>query len=109
MEDNDYYYVDVITSAAPDLAIKFYDWAEYRTLMYNRLKKIIQVAKKENVEVLILGAYGCGAFHNPPEIIASLFKELLNEYHFDTVEFAVYCNNDDKFSNYNVFKNILEN
>ena len=89
--------------------MKFYDWAEYRTLMYNRLKKIIQVAKKENVEVLILGAYGCGAFHNPPEIIAALFKDLLNEYHFDTVEFAVYCNKDDKFSNYNIFKNILEN
>ena len=64
---------------------------------------------KENVDIFILGAYGCGAFHNPPEIIASLFKELLNEYHFDTVEFAVYCYNDDKFSNYNVFKNILEN
>ena len=109
MEDKDCYYVDVITSAAPDLAVKFYDWNEYRILMYNRLKKIIQVAKKENVDIFILGAYGCGAFHNPPEIIASLFKELLNEYHFDTVEFAVYCYNDDKFSNYNVFKNILEN
>ncbi len=109
MKLEDWYYVDVITSAAPDLDMKFYDWAEYRTLMYNRLKKIIQVAKKENVEVLILGAYGCGAFHNPPEIIAALFKDLLNEYHFDTVEFAVYCNKDDKFSNYNIFKNILEN
>ena len=108
MRLDDWYFVDVITSAAPDLDRKFYDWAEYRTLMYNRLKKIIQVAKKENVEALILGAYGCGAFHNPPEIIASIFKDLLNEYHFNTVEFAVYCNNDEKFNNYNIFKNIFE-
>ena len=42
----------MITSAAPDLAVKFYDWNEYRILMYNRLKKVIQVAKKENVDVL---------------------------------------------------------
>ena len=43
--------------------------------------------------MLILGAFGCGAFQNPPEVVARAYKEVLAEfeYDFDTVEFAVYC------------------
>lgn len=107
MDKNDWYNVDVITSAAPELGYT-YDLNEYRKLIYKRLEKVIQIAKKEKVEVLILGAYGCGAFHNPPEVVATAFKMLLKQYHFETVEFAVYCNEDNQFSNYEIFKAIIE-
>ncbi len=107
MEEDKWYYVDVITQAAPELYMD-YNMEEYKSIMYKRLKRIMEIAKLEKVEVLILGAYGCGAFHNPPEIVASIFKDLCNEYHFDTIEFAVYSKEDDKHSNYNVFKNIID-
>ena len=107
MDKADWFNVDVITSSAPELGYQ-YDLKTYRELIYNRLEKIVQVAKKENVEALILGAYGCGAFHNPPEVVATVFKMLLKQYHFETVEFAVYCNEDSKFSNYQIFKTIFE-
>lgn len=106
MNEEDWYYVDVITSAAPNLTFA-YDLDEYRKIIYKRIEKVLQVAKKEKIEILILGAYGCGAFHNPPEVVASIFKMLLKQYHFDGVEFAIYCSSYDKFCNYEIFKNIL--
>lgn len=106
MNEDDWYDLDIITCAAPDFNYVI-NVNGYREIIYKRLERILMVAAKEKVEVLILGAFGCGAFHNPPEIVASCFKILLNKYHFETVEFAVYSNNEDKFSNYNIFKNIL--
>ena len=58
--------------------------------------------------VVILGAFGCGAFKNPPKIVAEAYKELVEEfkYHFDTIEFAVYCPSYND-TNYRVFKNVI--
>ena len=47
------------------------------------------MAEKEQVEVLILGAWGCGAFKNPIEVISKIFYRLLQNYHFEVVEFAL--------------------
>ena len=69
--------------------------------MTERIKRILDVAAKENVEVLILGAFGCGAFCNPPEIVADIFASLIRNYNFETVEFAVFCRNDMR--NFEVF------
>jgi uncharacterized protein (TIGR02452 family) len=52
------------------------------------------VAAKEENEVLILGAWGCGAFKNPVEVIARVFVELLKDYNFETVEFALATRHD---------------
>jgi uncharacterized protein (TIGR02452 family) len=42
---------------------------------------------------LILSAFGCGAFRNPPEIIANLFSQVLKEDEFkgcfDQIVFAI--------------------
>ena len=108
MDNKDWYNVDIITSAAPNLSGMHYNINKYKEIMYKRIEKIIQIAKKEGVEVLILGAFGCGVFHNPPEVVASIFKELLGKYHFDIVEFAIYSRNTSPNSNYNIFKSILE-
>lgn len=72
---NDCYLVDVITCAAPNLSSVHYDFDTYEKIMYQRIKRIIQIAKYRRVEVLILGAFGCGVFKNPPEVVASLFKK----------------------------------
>ena len=62
--------------------------------------------------MLILGAFGCGAFQNPPEVVARAYKEVLAV--FETGEFAVYCLKREQTvnpsgNNYAVFKWVLGN
>ena len=106
----EWYKVDVITVAAPQLS---YDVGlniepfDYGVCALSRLRRVFEIAKKQGVEVLILGAWGCGAFNNPPFAVATTFKILCEEYKFDTIEFAVYCNNDDPKNNYHIFKDVI--
>ena len=63
---------------------------------------------------MILGAWGCGAFGQEPEIVAKCFKSILKKYPaFDNVVFAIRnCSADYEnltISNYAVFKRILGN
>lgn len=97
--------VDVITSAAPE-AYGDYDEEKLYWSLKSRINKILDVALENNIEVLILGAYGCCAFGNPPKMVAEIFYGLLKRYNFEVVEFAVYTRNDT--TNYDVFKEIIE-
>jgi hypothetical protein len=58
----------------------------------------IEDAIKEGNEVIILGAWGCGAFKNPIEIVAKIFVELVKNYNFEIVEFALATKNDVRSS-----------
>ena len=109
LEKKEWYLVDVITCAAPVLYYRTsLDYKKYReSTILPRLRRVFEVAKQEQVDVLILGAWGCGAFHNPPEIIAEVFKTLCQEYHFDTVEFAIDASRKPN-NNYDVFKEVFE-
>ncbi len=89
MERSEWYTVDVITCAAPDLHHTFRKPDCYEELITRRIKKILDVAAKERVEVLILGAWGCGAFGNDIAVVAKAFYSLLENYGFETVEFAL--------------------
>ena len=91
---DEWYKVDVITCAAPDFRGVSYFPDNYEILITSRIKKILDVACKERVEVLILGAWGCGAFKNPSEIVAKVFHTLLLKYDFETVEFALASHED---------------
>lgn len=62
---------------------------------------------------LVLGAWGSGAFGNPPEIIAQLFAEYVEKfkYHFAHISFAV-IDPPDRYgrkhtNNYEIFKKII--
>ena len=121
--------LDVITIAAPNLrpnpnnkwnpepskaiAVKP---MELLAIHKKRAKRLFSIAKENGAEVLLLGAFGCGAFQNPPEVVARAYKEVLAEfeYDFDTVEFAVYCPKREQTvnpsgNNYAVFKRVLGN
>lgn len=91
MPPGEWYKVDVITSAAPELfrVVNGIPTEEYEAIITTRIKKILDVAAKEKVDVLILGRWGCGAFMNDPEIVAKAFYTLLKNYDFKTVEFAL--------------------
>lgn len=89
MPENEWYNVNVITCAAPEL-FKCYSIPEnYSEIIESRIKKILDVAARERNEVLILGAWGCGAFGNSVEVVAGAFNKLLKNYNFEIVEFAL--------------------
>jgi uncharacterized protein (TIGR02452 family) len=79
-----------------------------RKIHEQRARRILSVAVNKGVNVLILGAFGCGVFKNSPTVVAEAYKNVLKDFRkaFDTVEFAVYCTAKD-LTNYNAFKQVF--
>lgn len=123
MEEADWYQVDVITCAAPNLRSvpsNFMNPCAGETpteieneklykLHQQRIEKIFRIAAVNRAEILILGAFGCGAFCNPPEVVAKAFKAVQEKYtsYFETIEYAVFCGRYET-ENYQVFRKVLE-
>ena len=122
MEEKDWYQVDVITCAAPNLrnmqsnlmnpfagdAPADIEDDDLYELHLQRLERVFRVAATNGAEVLILGAFGCGAFCNPPSIVARAFKTVQEKYggYFETIEYAVFCR-DHETENYDAFRREL--
>lgn len=68
--------------------------AQIQQAMRRRARLVLGVAALHGCDALILGAWGCGVFHNDPTIVAKIFAHVLNEplfkHRFAQVEFAVY-------------------
>jgi uncharacterized protein (TIGR02452 family) len=109
LPESDWVDVDVITCAAPSFrhATPLDDDALYQ-LHLKRGRQILNVALANGVDCLVLGAFGCGAFRNDPKVVASVYKQLMEEYRgaFDEVEFAVFYWGKE-VENYEVFKSVL--
>ena len=74
-ERNQWFRVDVITCAAPILfMLPHTNSAVLGDLFRSRIRNIFNAAIDNDIRVLILGAFGCGAFKNPPEIVAQAFR-----------------------------------
>ena len=100
---------DVITCAAPNYtAAKEYcnvSEEENTQVLKDRIRFVLDIAADNQVDTLILGAYGCGVFGQNPKEVASIFKELLESqrYPFSSVIFAIPKSERD--SNYESFVN----
>ncbi|GMO36718.1 MAG: hypothetical protein Ta2B_16640 [Termitinemataceae bacterium] len=61
-----------------------------------KMRTILRIAGKYHHNALVLGAFGCGAFSNPPNHIARLFQEVFDEMEFrnkfKTIVFAIFEN-----------------
>ncbi len=96
-------YIDVITCAAPFFANKNFSLpnGDLMHLFTQRIKQIFEVAIDNDIQSLILGAFGCGAFHNSPYIVADAFRTVLLEeryrFAFPKVVFAIKRQNDRFF------------
>ena len=99
MDRSLWYKVDVLTCAAPLTARLQCDTMMLAELFRLRIKNILNVALENRAEVLILGAFGCGAFRNPPEIVAGAFREVIEEGQyrrfFKKIVFAIKSSTDD--------------
>jgi len=71
----------------------------------------LRTLKEKRIRHVVLSAFGCGAFQNDPEAIATQYHTLLrgDEFRtaFDVVHFAIYTGNDKTDANLITFKKIL--
>ena len=127
MPEKDWVRVDVITCAAPNLrqrpgnlhnpaagikavSVKPEDLYE---LHLKRAKHIMHIAAAHSVDALILGAFGCGAFANDPNVVARAYKDALTDSrthygsYFKLIEFAIYCRAHET-ENYDAFKRAFQ-
>ena len=110
LPENEWYNVDVITCAAPNLNSRYDNIRisdkDLKELHKKRAKRILDIAVSQGEDVIILGAFGCGAFRNPPDVVAQAYREVIDDYKYDfkTIEFAVYCPPQQGSSNYHAFQ-----
>lgn len=72
--------VDVITCAAPYIAKRKYTNSTALLLLFkSRIRNIFEAARDNKADVIILGAFGCGVFKNPPLIVAEAFRQVICE------------------------------
>ena len=113
LSEKDWFDVDVISCAAPNLRYMLqYDknWKKTVTdkklfdIYKKRINRVLDIASSAKSDVIILGAFGCGAFENPPELVAKAMHAAIDEhkYEFETIELAIYCSPRDTL-NYEVF------
>lgn len=118
MPESEWYNVDVITCAATNLRenpSNIYNHGdgnakasvsdrELFAIHEKRLRRIMNVAVAEGAEAVILGAFGCGAFMNNPDVVSDVAKTVVKDYlkAFKVIEFAVYCSPRDE-SNFVAF------
>ena len=77
-------------------------------LHVQRIEKIFRIAAANGAEVLILGAFGCGAFKNDPETVAKAMKKACEEYrkYFEIIDFAIKKGRKSS-RNYEIFSAII--
>jgi uncharacterized protein (TIGR02452 family) len=91
------YSASIITSAAPNYGALEQQQPQHLPSVPNvlaaRAELVLRLAAHHQHKHLVLGAWGCGVFKNPPALVASVFLELLNGGFanvFESVVFAVY-------------------
>jgi uncharacterized protein (TIGR02452 family) len=83
---------DVLTCPAPNKKVyleRTQESSEYYSSLFSRVEFLLNVAADNDVETLVLGAFGCGVFANKLEDVARAFKHFLPRYNFKHVIFAI--------------------
>jgi uncharacterized protein (TIGR02452 family) len=102
----------VLTSAAPSLGWlrAMVDsrkepatrWNEIPDVFARRTRLVLSAAEKLGADALVLGAWGCGAFGNAPDLVAVKFREAVNERGgaFAEICFAIYRGPSENFASF---------
>ena len=122
LNENEWYSVDMITCAAPRLRLRTADKKKLGTtdeilnidsesltrILSSRITRILDIAALNGAEVLILGAFGCGAFKCPPEIVSKTFNDAIQNYlyNFETIEFPIFHRKSEDATYATFLKNI---
>ncbi len=112
MGPEDWYEVDVVSCAAPNLRSSRGDGIvpisdeRLSGLHKKRLRRILDATLAlGQPDVMILGAFGCGAFRNDPWVVAKAMSQVIPDFldAFRAIEFAVYCPPHGSDENYRAF------
>lgn len=101
--------VAVLTCAAPILrdGHSGLTQKQYHNLLSRRIEGILCVASHLGYKVLVLGAFGCGAFGNDAAIVSSVFQKCLAKYclppfniskDFCIIDFAVLDHSEQQYN-----------
>ena len=101
--------VAVMTCAAPRFrnGMEGISQSEYESLMYQRITGMLKTAAYLGYRHLVLGAFGCGAFHNDARVVSDLFYKALKEFDYDgmkekdmfrRIDFAVMDHSADQYN-----------
>jgi uncharacterized protein (TIGR02452 family) len=122
MPKADWFYTDVISCAAlknPETMLEnrkgtqkvVYEWQEDYEKMLMKVRLILQIAKEKRITHLVLGALGCGAYHNPTKEVAEIFRKVIlggrkraGVVGIEEVVFAIF----DDGENLRVFKEVFQ-
>lgn len=94
--------VDMIASPAvcnPERNSKYFLNEQDVKLMEYKIHMLVQVAIRNNNDILVLSAWGCGAFGCPPYHMGNIFKKVLSQYNgvFEKIVFCIMGNNYEPF------------
>ena len=82
-----------------------------KNIYRNKIRTIFRIGLLKGHDSLVLGAFGCGAFHNPPLEMAHLFKEIMEEEEFKNryklITFAIITDHNDQNQNLKCFKEVF--
>lgn len=103
------YTLSIISAPAPNLnGVEKVDGKILTTTLAKRINKILEIAYINGHKNLVLGAWGCGAFGNDANMIATMFQAgLMLTPAFEHVCFAVYDRRDPPVI-YETFKKVFE-
>ena len=80
-----------------------------------KIENLFAIAHHQRRDSLVLSALGCGAFHNPPEHVADIFRSVIEQYagFFKTIVFAIIDDHNtgqqlNQHGNYRPFKTLLD-
>lgn len=75
-------------------------------IMKKKIESIFIIGILNGVDSLVLGALGSGAYNNPPQEVAKIYKECLTKYskYFKKIVFGILSVRDN---NYQIFKDII--
>lgn len=106
---------NVISMAAlrnPDLKPNGDMFSRDKEIAKEKIRSLFRAAGLKKKRKLVLGAWGCGAFHNPPKTIAKLFRSVMKEDEFkgwfSDICFAILDNPTRKENNYKIFKDEIQ-
>jgi len=105
---------DVVTIAAYNFnekGLSRLEFTDYEAQTKRKIRFMLKLANENQIDSVVLGAWGCGVFDNDPFEMATMFKEvLIGENYaslFKLVRFAVINDHNSVGDNYDVFNKVL--
>lgn len=121
---SEWFFTDVISVAAlkqPETKLSedrtrvVYEYEQDREVMVEKIRLIFQVARMRGIRRLVLGALGCGAYCNPAEEVARMFRKVIlgdkkrkGVEGVDEIVFAIYGKDENLKVFTEIFKDVME-